>query len=640
MSIKNANIEYVPLWKKTGAALVTAALVVSMVPLTALAEGSNSGSSSSANSSSSASNSADSANSSQQGQQQNQQGQQPPQGNGSGDSASDGGAPPEKPDGDTSGPGENDGTPPSDGNGGTPPDGQGGGANTQSFDFSGSYSATKAADGEEVESTGETIESSESDQNAALAQNGGTLIITDGSISKSGDSADNGDNCNFYGTNSGVLAVGESSKAVVTDTTLETSSAGSNGIFATDGATVFANNTSITTTSESGNARGLDATYGGTIIANKMSVSTKGEHCAAVATDRGGGNVSVANSTLKTAGSGSPLLYSTGDIEVENVEGVASKSQIAGMEGKNSILISNSTLESTNTGTTGSDPIANGVIIYQSTSGDADTSTGDAANFTATNSTLTSAIESGSMFYLTNTTANVVLSSTTLDFDSSKANLLQAEGNDSNNWGNAGSNGATVNFTMVDQEADGNITADDISTASVFLLEGSTWTGAASVTENSASDKTTSDAPLSINVSADSTWTVSGDSTVTNLNVAEGGKVVDADGKTVTVLDSDGNKLVEGDSVVSVTVTGSYGTSVSVSEANDAATASIDRADFDEYYSTQTTFGNNSADADRGADNAASVQNTEALEQNPVLEVFNSIVKFFSGLFGGGSQTA
>ena len=308
--------------------------------------------------------------------------------------------------------------------------GQGGGADTMSYDYTGSYSGALTADGKSVESSGETVSATSSDQNAALVQNGGTLTITNGKLTKSGDS-DNADNCNFYGTNSALLAVGEKSKAIISDSSIDATSSGSNAIFSTDSASVLANNVNITTSAA--NSRGLDATYGGSIIANAMTISTKGDHSASLATDRGGGSVSVTDSTLNTAGSGSPLLYSTGDI--------------AGMEGLNTILINNSTLESTNTGTTGSDPVANGVIIYQSTSGDAESSTGQHATFQAKDSTLKSAITSGSMFYFTNTTADVVLSNTDLDFDSDAANLIMAAGNDSNNWGTAGSNGATVNFT-------------------------------------------------------------------------------------------------------------------------------------------------------------------------------------------------
>ena len=66
---------------------------------------------------------------------------------------------------------------------------------------------------------------------------------------------------------------------------------------------------------------------------------------------------------------------------MSDVTGTAEGSQIAGMEGLNHIKIYDSELSSTITDKTASDPIANGVIIYQSTSGDADTSTGERAQF-------------------------------------------------------------------------------------------------------------------------------------------------------------------------------------------------------------------------------------------------------------------
>lgn len=171
----------------------------------------------------------------------------------------------------------------------------------------------------------------------------------------------------YSGTNSVSLTVGEDSTAVIDGTDITASSSGSNGVFATDSGTALVNDTSIETMAD--NSRGLDATYGGTISANKITADTQGGHSAIVATDRGGGSISLADATLSTAGSGSPLLYSTGDIQVNNVSGTSSGSQIAGMEGLNTILIKDSTLESTVTGKTASDPIANGIIIYQSTSG-------------------------------------------------------------------------------------------------------------------------------------------------------------------------------------------------------------------------------------------------------------------------------
>lgn len=100
-------------------------------------------------------------------------------------------------------PGQDAGSPgePPDGQGGgsmgEPPDGQvggegggmggpGGGANTQSFDYDGAYAATLSADGAEQSVDGQNIEATESLTNAALAQNAGTLSLSNSTLTKSG----------------------------------------------------------------------------------------------------------------------------------------------------------------------------------------------------------------------------------------------------------------------------------------------------------------------------------------------------------------------------------------------------------------------------------------------------------------------
>ena len=519
----------------------------------------------------------------------------------SGDAPS--GQPPEKPDGEaTSGDAANgqppampngeapsgnapsgdaaNGQPPAMPNGGAP----GGGPNTASYDYSGKLSGKLVADGsdnesKEVTSDGEKVESTTADENALLAENGGVLKVTNAEITKSGDDS-NGDNCNFYGINSSVLSTGEKSEVYLSDSKISSTGEGNNGVFATDSGTAYVNNVEITT-AKGGNSRGLDATYGGVIYGNDLTISTAKDHCAALATDRGGGYISVTNSKLATAGNGSPLIYSTGDIEVDNVTGTSSGSQIAGMEGLNRIVINNSTLESTHDGTSGSDPIKNGVILYQSTSGDADTASAESCEFEAVDSTLKTAITDGAMFYVTNTKANVVLQNTTLDFDSGKVDLINASGNSSNNWGTEGKNGGTATFTGIAQTLNGNISTDKISSVDLNLTDGSTWTGASEGSNN-----------LNVTVDGTSTWVVTEDTTVADLSAADGAKIVDADGKTVTVK-ADGKTVVEGDSGITVTVSGEYSTEVQLSDDAGLDTKVLDRTAFDEYYKTSTQFGTN-----------------------------------------------
>ena len=519
---------------------------------------------------------------------------------------------------------------------GEPPDGGGagggfgGGANTMTFDYSGTFSGAVTADGAEKSVSDQAIDASAADQNAALAQNGGTLSLTGVTLTKSGDDT-NGDNCNFYGLNSILLAVGSGSTAKIQNSSLSATSEGSNGIFATNDAVVWAKNVSISTTA--GNSRGLDATYGGTIVADEVTVNTQGDHCAAVATDRGGGNVSVTNSTLNTQGSGSPILYSTGDVEVSGVTGTSQDSQLVGMEGLNTVLINNSTLTSTNTEKTASDPVADGIIIYQSTSGDAESTTGETATFQAADSTLSSAIQSGSMFYLTNTSADVVLKNTVLDFDSTAADLLLVAGNDSNNWGSAGSNGATVRFTGISQELAGNIDVDTISSADVHLTQGTIWTGAATVSQNAYGS--TSETPPTVNIDATSTWVVTGDSTVSALNVAEGGQVVDAQGNTVTIV-SGGKTVVEGTSQYTVTVTGSYTTSYDISNAGELSQSLIDRGAFDAEYGCETSFamGDSAKAASATTASSASTSVDTSDTSSSSGSFWDAMVNWFKGLFG------
>ena len=505
------------------------------------------------------------------------------------------GQPPEKPEGDNDSGQAPSGQPPEMPNGEAPSGGAPGqgGPDTQSFDFSGEYSGKLTADGKEVTSDGEKIESTTADENALLAENGGVLKVTGADITKSGDE-ENGDSCNFYGVNSSVLATGENSEVYLSDSKISSTGEGNNGVFATDSGTAYLNSVEITTT-EGSNSRGLDATYGGVIYGNDLTISTAKDHCAALATDRGGGYISVTNSSLETAGNGSPLIYSTGDIEVDNVTGTSSGSQIAGIEGKNRIVINNSTLESTNDNTSGSDPIKNGVILYQSTSGDADTASSETCEFEAVDSTLKTSISDGAMFYVTNNSAKIILQNTDLDFDSENVQLLNASGNSSNNWGSAGKNGGTVELTAIKQTLKGNVYTDEISSAEVYLTDGSEWTGVSEGENN-----------LTVVVDSKSTWVLTEDTTIADLNYSDDAKIVDADGKTVTVI-ADGKAVVEGESDITLTVTGAVNSEVVIEENSGDSVGTdvqggtlpvldnkvLDRTAFDEYYKTPTQFGTN-----------------------------------------------
>lgn len=409
------------------------------------------------------------------------------------------------------------------------PDSSGMGMNEKgSIELSAKYSVSSG--GKSISS--ETIDETTADSSAVLITNGASLKISDTTITKSGDTS-NTDSSNFYGLNAAV-AVQQGSSATITGGTITTDSEGSNAVFATgENAKITISGTKIYTKSNS--SRGLDATYGGSITASDMYIKTLGAHCAPVATDRGGGTIIVSSSKLFASGDGSPCIYSTGDITAESCTGKATGSQIAVVEGKNSITLKDCTLIGAG---------KNGVMLYQSTSGDAAVGT---AVFTSEDNTLKTT-SSGPMFYITNTDAVINLKNTKLIFSSGE--LLNAAGNNTNNWGKVGSNGGNVTLNADSQTLKGDVTCDDISSVSMNLTNSTVFTGAVD-SENTGDVTVTLDKTSTWNVTADSYVTAIVDADSTFSNIVSNGHTIyysasdsgnsSLNGKTITL--SDGGKL-------------------------------------------------------------------------------------------------
>lgn len=322
---------------------------------------------------------------------------------------------------------------------------------------------------------------------SAVKVTGGTLTLTDCIIDKSGDTSSE-DNSNFYGLNAAVLATSGATIKLI-NCTIITNGDGANAVFATgSGSTITLENCKITTSKDS--SRGLDATLTGTVKANGVTITTAGAHCATLATDRGEGTVIVDNAILNTAGDGSPIVYSTGDIQLSNATGTATDAQAAVIEGKNSITLTDCYL----TGSTRC-----GVMVYQSFSGDADVGQG---TFTMTGGSLTALV--GPAFYSTNTTG--VINITNVEI---KAESLLTTSED--RWGTSGSNGAKITFTASDQVLTGDIACNSISSISV-IMKNSTLNGAAD-SENKGT--------VSMELDSSSKWTLTGNCYLKKLTNAD-----------------------------------------------------------------------------------------------------------------------
>ena len=360
----------------------------------------------------------------------------------------------------------------------------------------------------EVKGTDETLTAnyatSESDKSVILVENCGSLTLDGAEVSKTGGDSSNTENSEFYGVNSGIL-VTENSTATIKNTTINTNAKGSNAVFSTGtDSKIYISNSTITTTGSS-SSRGLDATYGGYIEADNVKITTQGGSCATLATDRGEGTVIVNNSKLETNGSGSPVIYSTGDISITNTEGTANGSQMVVIEGKNTATVTNSTLDASAQGNRG-DIDQSGIMIYQSMSGDAGEGTG---TFTAKNSSLSVQSDSkyyktAPMFFITNTDAVINLNTCKLSYGSNI--LISSKG--TSEWGKSGSNGGNVTLNAESQTLEGDIEIDNISTLTMNLIS-SCYTGTINA-DNSAKS-------IALKLDTNSSITLTGDSYVTSL---------------------------------------------------------------------------------------------------------------------------
>ena len=374
----------------------------------------------------------------------------------------------------------------------------------------------------------ETYTSTGDDENAVRID-GATVTLDGITVDKSSGSSSNTEDGDFYGMNAALLATG-GADVTITGATVTSSAQNGNGVFSYgEGTTVTISDSTITTTAD--NSGGIQTTGGATTNASDLTVDTSGNSAAAIRSDRGGGTVNVNGGTYTSNGYNSPAVYSTAAISVSDATLTANNSEALVIEGQNSITLDNCDVTGNMSDTEGSssDENVHNVMIYQSMSGDAEVGT---SSFTMNGGTLTS--NNGDMFYVTNTHCTINLTGVTLTNNDSDAYLLNVTGNSaSHGWGTAGSNGAQVEFTADDQTLEGDIIVDSISTLELTLSGSSSFTGMINITEN-ADEGTAVDDNAVVTVEEGSTWTLTGDCTITSLT---NNGTIDFNGHTITLAD-------------------------------------------------------------------------------------------------------
>ena len=428
--------------------------------------------------------------------------------------------------------------------------GQGGpGGQSQGVD---SYTAVN----EYIEDTtvsNETIESTGTDENAALISSGANVTLDNDTITRTSADSQGGDNSSFYGVGAAVLAT--DGTAYVKDGSVTTDAAGGAGLFAYGDGTVYASGTIVKTTQDT--SGGVHVAGGGTLYGWDLDVETNGESSAAIRSDRGGGTMVIDGGNYVSNGVGSPAIYSTADIAVSNATLTANGSEAICIEGLNSIHLYDCDLTGNMSDLDQNDNTWT-VILYQSMSGDSEVGN---STFQMDGGSLTS--ENGGVFYTTNTESTITLNNVDINYNDDNEFFLQCTGNtNQRGWGQSGVNGADCHFTGISQDMQGDVIWDSISDLDFYLTEGSSLTGAVVDDESYAGEG--GEGYCNVYVSADSTWTVTGDSTVSSLE--NEGTIVDSNGKTVTIQGTDGTVYVQGDSEYTIT-TGSYSDTADMSGA-------------------------------------------------------------------------
>lgn len=401
--------------------------------------------------------------------------------------------------------------------------------------------------------TGGTYESTGDEENA-IHVSGGSVIFNQPTITRNSSTAQGGDTASFYGVGAAVLTTGGTS--YINGGAITTDAAGAAGSFAYGEGTSYLADTVIQTAGNT--AGGIHVAGGGTLYAYDVTATTQGNSSAAIRSDRGGGTMVVDGGSFVSNGSGSPAVYVTADIAIHQASLTANGSEGLCLEGLNAVrlfqcdLVSNMPDQEQNDHTWS-------VIVYQSMSGDSEVGVGQ---FYMIDGSLTS--HNGGLFYTTNTESNFYLQNVTITPADNNTYFLRVSGNgNQRGWGESGANGADTNFTAVQQNMEGDILYDSISSLDFYMQEGSLLTGGILDDETYALNG--GDGRTAVYMDASSRWIVTKDSTVTDLYNA--GTIVDAAGKTVSIVGADGTVYVQGEGDYSVTVNGTYQTTADFSKA-------------------------------------------------------------------------
>jgi hypothetical protein len=338
-----------------------------------------------------------------------------------------------------------------------------------------------------------TLNAEKMDQSVIVLRNDGNLEMKKSIIKKIGGDVSSENYSMNFGLNSAIVLMGANASLKLENCGIRTESVGSNGIFlATEGARAALNNLTIVTTMNGSSC--LLIRSKGSITSRDIDASTMGAYSPAISVSVG--SLNVKGGVVKTYGTSSPGIFSSGNVFLEDVILDASSSVCAVIDGIHSIILKNSAMNS---------GLKRNVILYQSK--ERSTEPGS-SSFTMSGGSLDA--KTGNLFYTTNTQYEVLLNHVNILKSGKKTALLKAA---SDKWGSKNNNGAEGIIHLNQQEIQGDVECDKLSSCNLILSDHSTWTGA-------INEKKTAKLAI-VSIDETSTWTLSGSSYVQELSDAK-----------------------------------------------------------------------------------------------------------------------
>lgn len=367
---------------------------------------------------------------------------------------------------------------------------------TETVTLQGAY----IADGIQESRESASFEGSGEDESAVLAVNGAFVTLKNAVIQKSGGTSSLAQSL-LYGLNAAVNASGSSSLNLE-GAEIASDGEGAAALFATGERSSVMISDSELQTSEN-YAPGVSVSRSGSAVLADTNVSTSGDGSGALCSLTEYAVLTAQGGSLKTLGSHSPLLLAEGSLTAEQVNGDAANSPILTLYSRLAGEISLSDCSFTSEGECG--------VLIQGFNADSETQTetesgqeGTAGNNTQAQLSVLGGMLSlnsdGPMILAQGARALVRLEEAEITGTSNT--LLRAESLGDENGANTGAN---VTVEAARQELAGDIVCDSGSTAQLSLELGSRYEGAVDSAGQGA---------VSVSLSEDSTWIVTGDSYV------------------------------------------------------------------------------------------------------------------------------